>query len=385
VQFRIGGRLVQESFSTQDGAETFGALVDRVGGEAARAVRAKRNVSAAPSLEAFTSSYLDSSSGYLSGVTPGTRDGYRQIAELSFLPFLGNFPVDAITKQDVARWIVWQEAQRSTRYPDRMIAAKTIRNYHGLLSSILTAAADAKLLTDNPARGTRLSRGRRTGVSFLTRSEFQTVLHFIPDHYKPLVLVLAGTGLRWGEATALTWSDLDTGSDPAVLRVDKAWQKGEKNKAILGPPKTARGRRSISLWPDLVEAMGARAAGSDLIFTGSQRVSRVWSARFHAAAWRPAVEAANDAERCTQIGAVPIGKTPRVHDLRHTHASWLIAAGVPLPYVQQRLGHENITTTVDLYGHMLPDMQNATAQAASQAMSGAFKPLMPSSPPLLSN
>jgi integrase len=57
---------------------------------------------------------------------------------------------------------------------------------------------------------------------------------------------------------------------------------------------------------------------------------------------------------------------------------------VPLPYVQQRLGHENITTTVDLYGHMLPDMQNATAQAASQAMSGAFKPSMPFSPPLIS-
>jgi len=86
-----------------------------------------------------------------------------------------------------------------------------------------------------------------------------------------------------------------------------------------------------------------------------------------------------------EAGLTPIGKRPRIHDLRHTHASWLIAAGVPLPYIQQRLGHENISTTVDLYGHMLPDMQNATAQAASQAMSGAFKHSIPTSTPSLSN
>jgi integrase len=55
---------------------------------------------------------------------------------------------------------------------------------------------------------------------------------------------------------------------------------------------------------------------------------------------------------------------PRIHDLRHSHVAWLIAAGAPLPVIQQRLGHEKITTTIDTYGHLLPDVQRAAAEAA---------------------
>lgn len=372
VQFRIDGRMAQETFATDDAAHKFAKLVDRVGGEAARTTRKKRNESDSPTLAAFTSQYLDPSRGHLSGVTPGTRDGYRQIAERSFLQTLGPYPLDTITKQDVAGWVAWQEAQPSTRYPQRMVAAKTVRNYHGLLSAILSAAVDATLINANPAKGTSLTRGRRQGISFLTREEFETLLLFIPEHYKPLTLMLAGTGMRWGEATAITWSDIDTKRNPAMLTIDKAWQKGPKNRAILGPPKTDKAHRTISLWPDLIDAIGTRQAGGDLVFKGIQGESRMWSYRFHAAAWTPALDAANDPVRCAELGVAPIGKRPRVHDLRHSHASWLIAAGVPLPYIQQRLGHENITTTVDLYGHMLPDMQHATARAIADIMSGVL-------------
>jgi integrase len=372
VQFRIDGKMSQESFTTQTAAVKFAALVDRVGGAAARQTRQRRNLSDSPTLATFTDLYLDPAKGHLSGVTAGTRDGYRQIANRSFLHTLGPYPLDTITKQDVAGWVAWQEDQPSTRYPDRKIAAKTIRNYHGLLSAILTEAVDAGLIPTNPAKGTSLTRGRRQGVTFLTREEFETVLLFIPDYYRPLTLMLAGTGMRWGEATAITWADVNTAVEPAMLSIDKAWQKGARGRAVLGPPKTDKARRTISLWPELVDAMGEREAGGQLVFKGVRGESRMWSHRFHRAAWTPAVDAANDPEKCALKGVAPIGKRPRIHDLRHSHASWLIAAGVPLPYIQQRLGHENITTTVDLYGHMLPDMQAATVRVLSDVMSGVL-------------
>ena len=63
-------------------------------------------------------------------------------------------------------------------------------------------------------------------------------------------------------------------------------------------------------------------------------------------------------------------KRPRVHDLRHTHASWMIAAGVDLFVLQRRLGHESITTTTETYAHLLPDQQAAAAAAAGRALSG---------------
>jgi len=62
-------------------------------------------------------------------------------------------------------------------------------------------------------------------------------------------------------------------------------------------------------------------------------------------------------------------KRPRVHDLRHTHASWMLAAGTDLFVLQRRLGHESITTT-EAYAHLMPDQQNAAADAAAKALSG---------------
>ena len=63
------------------------------------------------------------------------------------------------------------------------------------------------------------------------------------------------------------------------------------------------------------------------------------------------------------LATTAFGRDVRVHDLRHTHASWLIAAGVPLPVIQRRLGHESITTTVDRYGHLAPDSDVAVLAA----------------------
>lgn len=368
VQFRIEGAMVQESFADDNAAHKFAQLVDRVGGAAARKARQARNDSQTATLTEFTAKYLDPSSGLLSGVTPGTRDGYRQIAERSFLPILGPYPIDTISKQDVAAWVSWQEDQPSTRYRDRKVSAKTIRNYHGLLSAILTAAVEQKLADENAARGTSLTSGIRQGVTFLTGEQFEVLMHFIPTHYKPLTLWLAGTGMRWGEATAITWADLDTSRVPAMLSIDKAWKKGAKNRAVLGPPKTSKGTRTISVWPELLAVLSERKAGGELVFMGLEQKGRVWSHRFHESAWIPALKSANDPKKCAELGLIPIGKTPRVHDLRHSHASWLIAAGVPLPYIQHRLGHENITTTVDLYGHMLPDMQNVPVRVMTDVM-----------------
>jgi integrase len=65
---------------------------------------------------------------------------------------------------------------------------------------------------------------------------------------------------------------------------------------------------------------------------------------------------------------------PRLHDLRHTHVAWLIALGTPLPVIQARLGHEKITTTIDTYGHLLPELQKAAADAASSVLAGALPP-----------
>jgi len=110
----------------------------------------------------------------------------------------------------------------------------------------------------------------------------------------------------------------------------------------VGQPKTRGSRRTLSLPQPVLAALAAHLADrtGELVFTSpdGQPLRR---SNFHGRVWTPAVRAA---------GLVP---PPRFHDLRHTHVALLIAAGVPVKAIQERLGHASIVMTMDRYGHLL--------------------------------
>lgn len=357
VQFRIGEHMCQETFGDERDARRFGELVDRVGGAAARKTLQARQSkgTAVPTLREYTARYLDIESGLLTGIEPGTRAEYVRVAERSFLPVVGELPVDAITKADVGRWVAWQERQQSVARKGRTISAKTVRNYHAILSSVLAAAVDEGYRSDNPAYRTRLSRGTKREGVFLSPAEFATLLHFMPARYEPLVMFLAGTGCRWGEATAITWGDINLDAQPPTARIDKAWKKAENGSPVLKHPKSSRSNRTVSLTPDVVAALGKPEDPGQLVFRGPLSGGHIWYGRFRASTWLPAVRKAMNRDVCREEGLTPLRAVPNIHDLRHSHASWLIADGVPLTFVQRRLGHESIQTTSNVYGHLQPD------------------------------
>lgn len=378
VQYRVDGRVRQDTFETARAAREYAALVDRVGGAAAREVLLARDrpIAEIPTLRAWVGEYLDPTRGHLGGITTGTREGYERIAERSFLAILGEIPLDSLTRQDVARWVHWREAQPSAARAGEQVAAKTVKNEHALLSAILAAAVEAGHVPGNVARGVRLTPGQRTEMVILTEPELTRLVDAMPEHYRPLTLFLAGTGMRWGEATALTWGDIDLRSALPTARVTKAWKRGPGGVGVLGTPKTRRSIRTVSLWPELVAAMGRPGPASQLVFRGTGRgdgtaPGRMWPERYRTSAWQPAVQEIN---RVTEHGPAPVDKRPRIHDLRHSHASWLIAQGLPLSYIQARLGHESIQTTVDRYGHLMPDAHQQLAAAAAAGMRIALAP-----------
>ncbi len=100
----------------------------------------------------------------------------------------------------------------------------------------------------------------------------------------------------------------------------------------------------------------------ELVFTTATG-ARIAQARFWDRVWHPAVVAAD------------LRKTPRVHDLRHTHASMCIAAGTDLLQLQHRLGHESLKTTGDTYGHLMPDALAAQARIATTMLGDALPQL----------
>lgn len=369
--WREDGKQAQESFPEEKPANEFKKLVERVGGTAARQVlRARQGADdGMPTLREWIATYLDPGSGLLTGIEPGTRADYGRMADRSFLQVLGEYPVDAIDEQAVGKWLAWQEQQTSTRSGTGMVAAKTIKNYHGLLSQVLAASVKQKLRSDNPAYGTRLSKGLRREPMFLSPDEFSTLLYFIPQYYERFVLFLAHTGTRWGEATAVTWGDLNVWTNPATVRIDKAWKKADGGP-VLKHPKSQRARRTISLAPDIVDAIGKPAAASALIFPGKMSGKHLWYNRFRTTIWNKAVERAMDPVLCEMQGLTPLTRAPRIHDLRHSHASWLIAGGAPLTYIQHRLGHESIQTTSNIYGHLQPEAHTQLAAIVGDTLAG---------------
>lgn len=345
------GRQTSKTFPTERLARQFAKLVDDLGPDEALAIQRERegNNSATPTLGAFIVEHVDD----LTGVTEGTKARYRRFLTTHLAP-LANIPLDAITPVRVGRWVNSLERKG--------LSGKTISNVHGFLSSAFKGAMRRGLIDTNPCAGTRLPKTEREEMVTLTDVEFARFLEHVPLDARGIVACLPLTGLRFGEITALQVKDIDFNT--GRVSVVRAWKYTEDNSRVLGPPKSRRSRRVIPLPRRALEIMAAECAGkgpNDFVFTNT--ASTPWTRpRFHERIWQPAVRSAYP----------EIGKRPRVHDMRHTCASWMLNGGAPMFVVQRHLGHESITTTESVYSHLDPSLAYTATTALDQASAGAF-------------
>ncbi|WP_372595565.1 tyrosine-type recombinase/integrase [Actinotalea sp.] len=370
-RFRVGYRQDGQlrwtpTIETAEGAVEMKGLIERLGPDAALAILARRSGRTTDTSTTLLATVLERHLEALAAsATPGTVAEYRRLAARTWGPRLGPLPVDAITREAVTAWIGWQRQQTTNR--GRAYSPKSIANAHGLLSAVLSRAVELDLVGRNVAHKVPLpSDAEGPEMVILTEAEFIALLTATPAHWRPLVGTLFLTGLRWGEATALTPDDLDLDADTPVLRVSRAWKKGAAG-VYLGAPKTRKGRRTVSLPPELVPVLRAQAqgrAGGDLLFTAAQG-GRVSAQHFHGRVWRPALAAAG------------LTKRPRVHDLRHSHASHMLAQGEDIYSLSRRMGHESVKVTGDVYGHLLPDAHTRSAEVAGRIAPGAFPAIGP--------
>lgn len=276
--------------------------------------------------------------------------------------------VETFTSDDDRDWI---NARRRVG-----ASPKTIANYHGLLAAVFKDAVQKGLIVKNPCEGVRLpsldSGAEDDGdKAFLTEQEFALLRASMHADSRDLLTVAVGTGLRWGELTALRVDDLQLAGRAPHLSVRRAWKRNGtgdfavegEGRFYLGSPKTRESRRRVSLSPPVVAVLRRIVRGKapgELVFAAPEG-GRLDQGNWYGARWQVAVRAARKAG---------LGCSPRFHDLRHTHAAWLISAGVPLPVIQKRLGHKSIKITVDVYGGLLVQTDEAVDQALARALSG---------------
>jgi integrase len=264
------------------------------------------------------------------------------------LPFFGKMALKDITPLTVRAFI----AKLS-----QTLAPKTVRNVQALLSTVLRDAVLEGLILANPCAGIRLPKETRAEAVFLDPAQIDTLVAATSAPYRTLVLVAAGTGMRWGELAGLPRTRLDL----LRRRLEVAQTLSDVNGQLsFGEPKTPQSRRYVSLPPTVVTALAAHLEGHqhELVFT-SESGEPLRRSNFHARVWRPTVLAAG------------LDPAPRFHDLRHSHVAILIAVGVPMKAIQHRLGHSSIVMTMDRYGHLLADVDEALIAGLEKQLTGA--------------
>ncbi len=346
VKWREDGSQRSATFLDAASAESFRSNVERYG--AAEAFRIIDVIdSGAPKLT--LSQWLTSHVDTLTGVEQGTRNRYRRYIANDFAD-IGIMPLTAVTETTIARWV--------NRLEDEKQSGKTIANKHGFLAGALNHAVRAGKIRANPCDHTRLPRKDSDEMCFLTRDEFDALCGAMTPRWRPLTEWLVATGMRFGEATALTVGDVDVRE--GTVRVAKAWKftGGEGRK--LGTTKTRKGQRTINVPAAVLASLDLDRDPSELLFP-TESGGPISHQLYRNRAWKPALAKAG------------LAKTPRPHDLRHTCASWMIQAGVPLPTIQQHLGHESITTTIGVYGHLDRSSGEKAAAAIGDVLAGTAK------------
>lgn len=349
VRFRLDKRQTSETFDTEREAKHFAGLVDVLGPREALARLYAEDVDrATPTMDQLAEDHIENRTG----CEAGTLLTYRRLWKRTWSPLIGGIQANHLTRDHIAK-------ATNTLAPH--YSGKSLKNQRGLLAGVCARAVDLGYLPANPSKGLRLPRGNefeRAEMRILDHHEFGLLAEAVHQHYRPFVMFLAGTGCRWGEAVALTVADLQLDGPMPLVRIRRALKWSPDNVRTIGPTKTRKSKRTIVLPPTLVEPLRELIAGKapgEVVFT-APRGGPIRHRTFWSRDWLPACAAAGLVQR------------PRIHDLRHTHASWLLAAGVPIHVVQARLGHESIKTTVDTYGHLMPDAQVQAAEAASVAL-----------------
>ena len=282
------------------------------------------------------SSQLLSSRGHLAARTVET----DRLSHRRAHPLLGDVSVNRLTPELLRRLMA--ELSAAGYAPETV--AKTMR----WVRLTLNQAVEDRLLFSSPAKGIHFPKPRRSEMRLLEPFEVEWVAEALPDRYRSLPIVAAYTVLRWGELAGLCVADIDMLR--RRLTVSSALIEAAGELPRLGRPKSVASERTIMLPRIVIETLALHFTHHppvDGIVWTTERGAYLRRGSF-SRIWRKAV-------------AASVEQPCRVHDLRHTHASWLIAASEHPKAIQTRLGHSSIQVTMDRYGHLMKGLDDRTA------------------------
>lgn len=279
-----------------------------------------------------------------------TADSYETRLRRSVYPVIGDMPLSAIRQSTI---------QGLVKRLSGTLAPSTVSLTYKVVGSVFKAAVRDRRIPESPCTDVRLPDVLKTRVQPLTIDQVAILRDTVPDDLRALIVLVAGTGLRQGEALGVTRDRLRLLGKNPVVNVDRQLVT-RKGGADFGPLKTKASYREVPLPRVVVTALNAHLAARDiaddgLLFTlDGEPITR---SRF-GHAFEPARKAAG-LTTATGTG---------IHSLRHYYASLLIRFGESVKVVQTRLGHATAAETLDTYAHIWPDSDSRTREAVDSVL-----------------
>lgn len=309
--------------------------------------------------------------------------GYRKIARNHVTPYLGDLPLDKITATRLRRHYteLADHGRKDAHHIGEGLSDNSINKVHVLIGAVLDAAVDDGHIPLNPARKKRTVnaptaknvRAQADEVPTWTATELRLFLEWDRDIYDDdlhtLWLTYALTGCRRSEALALRWADVDTANNKIAIRraadtVNPRQVKVTKANGARVVDIDPQLTETLKLWKKLRGQVSLQFARPESYVFGNldgdlrspNEIGRRWTTRVRLARQHHGDEHL---------------KTVTLKGLRHTHATLLLQAGVQPKVVQERLGHSNISTTMNIYSHVTPTLQKDAVSQLHSLISGA--------------
>lgn len=347
VDWRADGRHRKRVFRKRADAEAFMQSLDDTPLPAAAGRHRFRDV-----VDLWADTLLD--------IKGSTQARYLKDLTLHALPSFGDTPVEDIDPDRLQRWVALLYRGKAP-VPDgvkqRPLSAHTIRGAVTAVRLVLDYATQRSMIARNPAVGLRLPRkDQAERKTFLTPDEVRSLAAHAPTAPgAACILTLAATGMRVGEALGLDVGDVDPSA--RRIHVDRTVTVDRDGRTALGLPKNGKPRTiAYPAWLDPILAPLLKRPAKEPLFAaprGGRWTVNTWRNRV----WYPASRAS--------------GVEARVHDLRHTYASWAVAAGADVKTLQRQLGHSSASMTLDVYAELFPDRLDEVASLLPDLGGGA--------------
>lgn len=302
-------------------------------------------------------------------LAPRTAEGYESIIHRHLTPALGSMALTLLKPEHLQSY--YSEKLGSGRFDGKgALSPTTVSHHHTCLHRALKMALKWGLISRNPADAVAPPRPKRSEMHTMNEDDITRFFEFAKaTPYYVLFYEAIFSGMRRSELLALRWCDVDLLL--CQVHVTRSLHHLRTGEIVFRSPKTAKGRRMVSLSPSAVlllqehrdkqEAQRAKLGmplkEDDLIFSDLEGKSLLPDTVSHA--WTKLVK---------RSGLEGI----RLHDARHTHASLMLKQGAHPKVVQERLGHATISTTLDLYSHVAPGLQEAAAARFDEAFTARY-------------